>query len=113
MKNKKIFQIGVFLMFFGILAVGQVTAATVSDFDGGFSSQVGWTGLLSDKSATISEWINMNEAKSKLIADIPVSPLPDIGKLIQDKQQAPIEWDPDFMSRTYRNAHTIPSCCMI
>jgi hypothetical protein len=111
MRSKNIFRLGIFLLFFGVIVVGQVMAATESDFTRGFTSHIGLTDLTShDKAAAISQLVENTDAKSSLISDIPGSSMADIAKYIQDQKQKPIEWDPAFMSRTSRYAHYVPSC---
>jgi hypothetical protein len=111
MIHKSIFLLGIFLLFFGVMAVGTVIAATESDFTRGYLSQTGWTDLSSlDKSSAISLWNNTTDEKSYLISNLPGSPLADMEKYIQEQKERPIEWDPAFMSRTLRYAHYVPRC---
>jgi hypothetical protein len=109
--NKSIFLAAVFLMFFGVLAVEPVIAATQSDFTRGSLGQNGWTDLSSiNKSGAISPWKNTTDGMSFLISDIPGNPLGDLERYIQEQKEKPIEWDSAFMSRTSRYARYVPRC---
>jgi hypothetical protein len=111
MKTKMCLHLGLFLLLIGILAIGQGTAASVSDYSKGYFDQAGWSGLSAEKSVAVSDRTNASAiSKTFLITDIPGSLLPDVDSLISKKIDAPVEWDAGFMSKTSRYARYIPSC---
>ncbi len=106
MNTMRFVRIGAILLFLGILSVGPAAAATVGDFTRG-----GLTDFSSfDKTAAITAWTDSSKDKAFLITDISGSPTTGIGKYIEDQKQNTIQWDPDFMKRTLRYAHYVPSC---
>ena len=112
MKPRTVFRIGVILLFTSVLAAGAFAAAVpYSEMTSRFSGVPGWsagsTGL--DKTSLISTWKEpASDPRLSLISEMSIIPGSDTARYAQ--QQAPVAWDPSFMSRVERNNYRVTHC---